>query len=207
MNNWKKYSFVLITAVFLMLISGISVFAQGDDEGKGVDPNARSIRGSVYLDVNLDGKCVNTGVEGEVAVVGIPVEFASSDGKHVITLQTGDDGTYGLVAVGHDNWTVTAKPNAAEYVVTSTNPLTASISDENHIETGVDFCVTNGSGASGIVGGAPGIIVLPVVLPESGAPAQSVNIVGLLVLATAVFGLALIAIGAGLEWRRRTNNS
>ena len=206
MNNWKKYSFVLVTAVFLILVSGISVFAQDDDEHP--DSNARSIRGAVFLDVNLDGKCVNTGVEGEVVVVGIPVEFVSGDGAHVITLTTGDDGTYGLVAVGHGTWTVTAKPDASKYVVTSTNPLKATISDDNHIETGVNFCIAGGSGANGVVvGGAPGIIVLPVVLPESGAPAQTVNVTGLLVVATAVFGLALIVIGAGLEWRRRTNQS
>lgn len=206
MNNWKKYSFVLVTAVFLILVSGISVFAQDDDD-EHPDTNARSIRGSVYLDVNLDGRCINTGVEGEVAVAGIPVEFTSSNGEHVINLQTGDDGTYGLVAVGHDTWTITAKPNAAEYVVTSTNPLSATISDDNRIETGVDFCVAKGSGAGGVIGGAPGIIVLPVMLPESGAPAQTVNVAGMLVLATAVFGFTLIALGAGLEWRRRTNRS
>jgi hypothetical protein len=201
MNNWKKYSLVLVTAVFLVIISGSSVFAQGNT-------TARSIRGAVYLDVNRDGRCVNTGVAGEVPVVGVNVEFVSSDRQHVITLYTGDDGTYGLVAVGHDNWTVTAKPDASKYVVTSTNPLRVPVFDETPVQTGVNFCVTSGtsgSGASGVIG-APGIIVLPVVLPESGAPAATVNSTGLFVLLTAVFGLLLIAIGAALEWRRRTNS-
>ena len=197
MKNWKRNSLILITAVFLIFVSSISVFAQTDDK-------ARSIRGAVYLDVNLDGKCVNTGVEGEIPVVGIPIEFVSSDGKHVITLQTGDDGTYGLVAVGHSVWQVTAKPNAAEYVVTSTNPLSVPIFDETPIQTNVNFCVTNGSGVNGVIG-APGVIILPVVLPESGAPAAATNSVGLIITMTALFGFFLITIGAGLELRRRTN--
>lgn len=201
MNNWKKYSLVLVTAVLLVIISGSSVFAQDEN----VDPNARSIRGAVYLDVNRDGRCVNTGVEGEVPVVGVNIEFVSSDRQHVITLHTGDDGTYGLVAVGHDNWTVTAKPDASKYVVTSTNPLSVPVFDETPVQTGVNFCVTNGSGASGVIG-APGIIVLPVVLPESGAPAATANSAGMFVLATAVFGLLLFVFGAGLEWHRRKNS-
>ena len=49
MKSWKRNSLILITAVFFLLMSGVSALAQN------VDPDARSIRGSVYLDVNADG--------------------------------------------------------------------------------------------------------------------------------------------------------
>ena len=191
MKSWKKSSLILFTAVLLLVISGATAMAQN------VDPNARSIRGTVYLDVNADGQCVNTGVDGEVPIEGIPVEFVSSDGAHVITLTTGDDGTYGLVAVGHGVWQVTAKPDASKYVVTSENPLFTLVDDDNKIQTGIDFCVAGGSGTIG-----NGVIVLPpVVLPESGAAATSNSnlIVGLVVL----FGFGLLSLGAGLEVKRR----
>ncbi len=199
MKSWKRSSFILVTAVFLLLISGASVLASSHD------PNARSIRGAVYLDVNLDGQCVNTGVEGEVAVEGIPIEFVSSDAATVITLQTGSDGTYGLVAVGDSVWQVTAKPDAAKYIVTSENPLSVPIFDDTPVQTDVNFCIAGGSGTT-----ANGVIVLPppVVLPESGASAASssglmANMSNLIVLITAVFGFALFILGMGLEWQRR----
>ncbi len=192
MKSWKKSSLILITAVFLLLLSGATVMAQN------VDPNARSIRGAVYIDMNSDGKCVNTGVDGEVAVEGIPVEFVSSDGAHVITLTTGDDGTYGLVAVGHGIWKVTAKPDASKYVVTSENPLYTLIDDDNKIQTDVNFCIAGGSSTSG-----NGYIVLPpVVLPESGAPAVAHN-GGLIVGIVALLGFGFLILGAGLEVKRR----
>lgn len=196
MKNWKRSSLILVTALFLLAISGAVAMAQN------VDPNARSIRGAVYVDVNADGQCVNTGVEGEVAVVGVPVEFVSSDEAHTITLTTGDDGTYGLVAVGHGVWQVTAKPDASQYVVTTENPLFVLVDDDNPIQTDVNFCVAGGSGVAG-----NGVIILPppVVLPESGAPAAANN-TNLIVGLAALLGFILLVVGAGLELKRRTSS-
>ncbi len=62
----------------------------------------------------------------------------------------------------------------------------------------VHFCVAGGSGLTG-----NGVIILPpVVLPESGAPAASNT--GLIVGLTAFFGFTLLIFGVGLELKRRT---
>jgi hypothetical protein len=89
-----------------------------------------SVRGFVYLDVNGDGRCVNTGLAGEEAVAGIPVEFVSSDEKHVITNNSAVNGAYELAGAGLSYWRVTAKPDSA-WVVTSENPLYAPVTVES----------------------------------------------------------------------------
>lgn len=177
MNQMKRTGLmVLLLSAILLLIVGT---VQAQDSG--------SISGAVYLDVNGDGRCINTGVTGEVPVAGVTIEFTSSDEATVVTLTTADNGTYGLAGAGQSYWRVTAKPDAAKYVVTSENPLYAPVFPENGLaQTGFNFCVSQGTNAV-------------IILPESGAAASNMGMVWV----TAVFGLALVGVGIALEAKRR----
>ncbi|GJM40129.1 MAG: hypothetical protein DHS20C20_04110 [Ardenticatenaceae bacterium] len=181
-QNRRNGLIVLLLSAFLFLLVG-TVQAQTDARG--------SISGAVYLDVNGDGVCVDTGVAGEVPVEGVTIEFVSSDEATVVTLTTADNGTYGLAAAGQSFWRVTAQPNADKYIVTSENPRYAPVFPEDGlVQTGYDFCVSEGSNAV-------------IILPESGAAASSSG-GNLVVWITAVFGIALIGTGIFLERKRRT---
>ena len=174
---------VLSTTLFIILILAFAFsVAQAQD-------NRGTIQGVVYQDVNGDGKCVDTGVEGEGPVEKIDVEFVSSDEKTIITLYTDIYGKYGLFAAGHSYWRVTAKPNA-DWVVTSENPLYAPIDNDNLVVTDVNFCVQK---ANAVLTGGTAAVILPV----SGAAHNSFTTVALLA------GSGLILAGLALEWRRR----
>ena len=178
---------LLLTAALLLLVG--TAQAQTSDTGY--------ITGAVYLDVNGDGRCIDTGVTGEVPVEGVTIEFVSSDEATVVTLTTAKDGTYGLADAGESYWRVTAKPDATKYVVTSENPRYAPVyPDTGMVQTGNNFCVSDGTT---IVGGVNAVIILP----ESGAAATQNN--HAVVWVTAVFGLALIGLGLTLEIKRRTS--
>ncbi|PID84704.1 MAG: hypothetical protein CSB13_11835 [Chloroflexi bacterium] len=188
----KTIAISLILALLLTVMVGV-VSAYGPGRG--------TIRGSVYQDVNGDGQCVNTGVPGEEAVAGVSLEFVSDDGAHVIHLYTGENGTYGLADAGLGNWKVTAYPSS-DWVVTSLNPLHANITPEETEALDVNFCVAK-------VGWTPIYPVQPiypgasvVVLPESGASAAN-NTAALLTAVIALGGFAFIALGVGIEIKRR----
>lgn len=181
---------ILFLSVFLLLALVGTVQAQDEDTGY--------ITGAVYKDVNGDGVCIDTGVEGENPVEGVTIEFVSSDEKTVVTLTTADNGTYGLADAGESIWRVSAKPDAEKYVVTSENPLYAPVLPESMVQTDINFCVSDGTTATGTITGINAVIILP----ESGAAAT--NSSSLLLWATAVFGLALIGTGIVLEIKRRT---
>ncbi|MBK8901607.1 MAG: hypothetical protein IPM53_10525 [Anaerolineaceae bacterium] len=177
MNQLKRAGLMvlLLSAVLLLVVETV----QAQDSG--------SITGAVYLDVNGDGRCFNTGVTGEGPVQGVTIEFVSSDEATVVTLTTAENGTYGLAAAGQSYWRVTAKPDATKYVVTSENPLYAPVLPETGLDqSGINFCVSQGTNAV-------------IILPESGGAASSNG----LVWVTAVFGLALIGVGVVLEVKRR----
>ena len=142
-----------------------------------------SIRGTVYEDRNADGVCVGT---GEPTLAGINVQFESDVAGSTVHLQSGPDGSYGLVAVGVGTWTVTAVPLTG-FSVSSTNPLVAHLSAEQPESTGLDFCIIKGSGT-----GAGSVV-----LPESGASIAPP------LVAAAVAGISLVAAGAAIEIRRR----
>lgn len=187
----KKVVVVALVLVLMMALMVNAVGAQSDNLG--------SIRGAVYQDVNGDGKCVNTGVAGEVPVPNVNLEFVNS-GKYTINLHSGDNGTYGLVAAGFGYWRVTAMPSS-EWVVTSQNGVYVAIDKDKPLALDVNFCVAKGLYYP-IVPIFPVYPVqpLPAVLPESGAPATNGGV------GTAVFALValgLITTGLGLEWRRR----
>lgn len=154
-----------------------------------------SIRGTVYNDANADGVCA-----GEPVLAGVPLKFVSDRGDYSVYLQSGENGTYGLVAAGLGTWTVTAEPGAG-MIVTSKNPLQAFIGEGEHenLVLGVDFCVakgtTSGNSGSGQSGSGTGTVILPTAGAEV-APA----------LVVAGFsGLSLILAGAGVEFNRRRN--
>ena len=177
--------------------------SEDDDEERG------TMQGHVYLDIDGDGVCVDSGVEGERPIEGVPVEFVSSDEQTVITVTSGDDGGFGLFAAGQSNWRVTAKPETG-YVVTSANPLQVPVYPESLGHTGVDFCVAEGRESNGIIVLASGQTIVvgdgvaatgTVLLPEAGAAAQPdySGFIG----GTAVLGIVLFGLGVYLEYGRR----
>ncbi len=172
-----KKVFTTMVAVILLLVLTVGVL-QAQEHTRG------TIMGVIYEDVNGDGVCVDTGVEGEVPVPDVNVEFVSSDEKTVLTMYSSADGAFGLYAAGFSYWKLTAKPSA-EWVVTSENPIYAPIDAQNHAINGLYFCVQKAQKAQ-------------VVLPASGDPVSA----GALA-ATAVTGLTFILGGVVLEIRRR----
>lgn len=147
------------------------------------DTVSGSIQGMVYEDVTGDGRCFNTGVEGEGPVEGIPVEFVSSDEQTIITLTSGPDGQFGLFAAGASYWTIHARPGA-DWIVTSETPLYAPIFEDNLSVTGINFCIRQTTTAV-------------VILPASGA-AQPFPVAW-----PALLGLLLVGLGLGRYWYER----
>jgi hypothetical protein len=145
----------------------------------------KSIRGSVREDKDGDGKCSDG-----ATITGVPIEFVSNDGQWSHVLYTGDDGTYGLVAVGDGTWTVSAKPTA-DWVVTSAKSLKPVISDEQPVVLNVSFCVRKTSAVAG--GGTT-------ILPQSGSPISTSIILGLST------GVMFLLAGLVMEGRRRWVN-
>ena len=164
---------VLFMVVLLMVVATTIVYGQSSNG---------SIEGTVYHDQNADGVCVST---GEPGLAGVPVDFVSDDG-FTITLQSGSDGTFGLVAVGFGRWRVTAKPGTG-FTVTSQETIEVILSTEQPMASGVDFCVAQGTVSTG--GGEA------VVLPESGAAISPT------LLAVGVFGVLFLALGSLLVYR------
>lgn len=168
----KRIILIVVVALILLLATGVVSAYQSNG----------SIRGTVYQDLNADGRCVGT---GEPVLVGTPIKFVSDDGKTTLYLQSGDNGTYGLVAAGYGTWTVSADPNN-EWVVTSQNPIKAFLGSEQLLVLGVDFCLAK-----------VGTVPPGTVLPESGAAIAPV------LLAVMSAGAGLAVSGIGLEIRRR----
>ncbi len=173
----------LSTTLFIILVLAFTIGVVQAQDSRG------TIQGVVYQDVNGDGKCLDTGVEGEGPVENIDVEFVSSDEKTIITLYTDIYGKYGLYAAGHSYWRVTAKPNA-DWVVTSENPLYGPIDNDNLVVTDVNFCVQK---AGTVFTGGTAAIILPV----SGASHNNFTTIALFT------GLLLILAGLALKWRRQ----
>lgn len=190
----KKLQFAFLFGLFIILLA-IPVHAQDPAVrptptnvpivGAQGAQNGGSIRGTIYNDTNGDGKCSGT---NEPVLTGVPIEFISNDGQTVLYLQSGSDGTYGLVAAGFGTWQVSAKP-PANYAVTSAKTLSVFISEEQQLSLGNDFCLRQASGST--------INPAPVVLPESGAPAAPV------LWLAAIVGLFLMGVGVLLQIRGR----
>ena len=206
----QKLRITLLLGLLLTLITGVLTAEAQTPPRPTPTPNAtltpndhpdaannKSIRGSVYIDVNSDGVCVNSGVAGEVPVPFINIDFISSAGEKLVTLQSGENGTYGMVNAGDSYWQVVADPDNT-WVVTSQNPLYVPIGDDTPVQIGVDFCVQKVD--TYVPPTTLPIVSPPVLLPEAGAAAQSGNM-GLLLVA--ITGMGLVLIGAGLKVRER----
>jgi hypothetical protein len=193
----SKRNVGVMLAIFLLLGTGVAFAQQQRGE----------IHGAVYEDVNGDGLCFDTGVEGEGPVENIELEFVSSDEAVILNLVTGEDGTYGLVAAGQSVWRVTANPDSTKWVVTSEKTRYPPVLPESLIQTDVNFCVqkvdaantTDSTSSGNTTSSNSGNAVI--ILPESGAAKDTTS---LWLYGGAIFGLALIGFGILLEIRRRT---
>ncbi len=169
---------IMAVVLFVLLWSMGTVFAQEESSG--------AIRGGVYVDVNGDGKCVGTGVAGEVGIANVPLTFTNSDGKIVMDHTTGSDGTFGLVAVGQSYWTVAVKP-ATGWKVTSAPTLFALIDTNNKLAENVNFCLQSTTQTGGAT----------TLLPQAGGAVSA----GLTAV-VAILALLLITAGLLLQSRR-----
>lgn len=164
-----------------------------------------SISGFIYEDVNWDGRCVNTGVSGERPVQGVNVQFVSSDRETVITHYSGANGDFGLYAAGQSYWEITALP-ASGWTVTSERTVYVPVYIESLNHENINFCVARGTNA---VINLPGIGVpgnATVLLPESGASTDALQVyegIYWLVAVTAVIGLAFFLAGYYLQQHPR----
>lgn len=171
--------FGLLLALFVAGLGQAQEPQQTPTATEQQDEASGSIRGTVYRDANNDGLCVGT---GEAGLAGVPLRFSNGTGE--LYLQSGNDGTFGLVAAGLGSWTVAAEPSADQGVVTSAAERTVNLTAENPLATGVDFCIGTARAGS-------------VVLPQSGAPARPGLWIALLV------GLLLVGAGAFMLLRER----
>ena len=172
----KKWLIGFIVA--LVLSMSITVLASAQDDARD-----GSIRGTVYLDENGNGKCVD---EGEPIHPGVPIEFVSDDGKWSTYLQTGDDGTYGLVSAGYGTWQVSARPNANDFVVTSEPTIAVFVGSEEKLALNINFCI---QATDGVI--TTRNATSNAVLPQAGGGFNN----NFYILA-AIIGLAFLSAGA-----------
>lgn len=163
MRQKQIYVWTLFMVVGLLWLGLSTAVVQAQSQ----DNNIGSIRGTVYIDSNRDGQCGPT--FGDPTHPGVPIEFVSNDGNFTTFLQSGDNGTYGLVAAGLGTWQVSARPNANDFVVTGTATRSVFIGAEEPLALGVDFCIVPTSGGT-IPGGGLGVIAPITHLPTAGAP-------------------------------------
>jgi len=185
------------------------------------DPRG-SIFGSVYLDVNGDGKCVNSGVEGEQPVANVNIQFTGSNATTIIPLTTGSDGTFGLVAAGESNWEVLAIPDANR-VITSQNPIYVPVYADGTLDhSNINFCIA--ASTSQVVnpvpeGSANAIIVTTnngtsassetnalILNPDSGTAAKQPATEPIWLIGIAFIGAAFLLTGLAIEWQRHKSN-
>ncbi|MCL4869393.1 MAG: hypothetical protein KJ063_10510 [Anaerolineae bacterium] len=151
----------------------------------GGGQNIGSIRGTIYEDKNNDGRCVG---QNEPPLSGIVIRFISNDGQTTVFLESGGDGSYGLVAAGLGTWQVSAIPPAG-YSVSSAAVHSVFLDQTQPVAVGVDFCIRRGAIA------APG----PAVLPASGA------VVAPAILFLTFTGLVFILVGVVMQRPRSVN--
>lgn len=172
--------FVVLLSLLSMMVWGVTaVSAQTEDQRRG------TIQGRVYEDVNGDGVCVDSGVEGENPLPDVNVRMTSSDEETVITHYSGPEGIYGLAAAGYSHWRIEVLPSE-EWVVTSEPVLYAPIYEDSLAKTDAHFCLQKA-----------GTIRAKTILPQSGASANH----GLTYAFIA--GLAFILAGLGLAVSKR----
>ncbi len=129
----KKLPAGLLLGFILFMTSTFLVAAAASRKG--------SIRGGVYIDVDGNGSCSTA----DTAVSHVDIQFANQEKQDITTLYSGDNGTYGLVSVVQGTWYVSI--DSSEWVATSPNPLTVSVSENDKlVQTNINFCVQQGAG-------------------------------------------------------------
>ncbi len=132
--------FILIFVTFLLTGNLLAMPPSAATRG--------TIRGTVYLDANGDGRC-GSSVADELPVSNIDLAFVMLANDQHAALYTGSNGTYGLPSVGAGTWEVTAVPNPALWRVTSANPVQVNVSErDGWVKLNVDFCVQAAPGVS-----------------------------------------------------------
>ena len=179
---YMKRFIQLITILALLATTLTGVLLAQDEPANG------TIRGAVFSDANGDGVCINTGVEGEEGLAGIPLQFVNSDGEITMNHTTGDDGTFGLVSLGQSHWQATVQPPEG-WEVTGAETLFALIDDERTLVENVNFCLQQ----TGTRQQARAVL-----LPQAGG-SSSAGLTAVIALGS----LLLIAAGLILEGRRR----
>ena len=174
----------MIRRSFLSLFLVVSLLATVGAVSAQTQPDDGAIRGTVYQDLNANGSCAT---DNEPVLAGVTIEFVSDRGDTAV-LASGSDGRYELVTVASGIWTVTAKPGQGRSV-TSTNPHVVTITLDQPVTSGADFCVATVSGTTGSTA--------VVVMPESGSPVSPV------LLAAIAAGALLVLAGLALEIQRR----
>ncbi|MDX1663330.1 MAG: SdrD B-like domain-containing protein [Candidatus Promineifilaceae bacterium] len=159
--------------------------AQDDDADEGL------IRGVVYRDRDNDGICPES---GETGVSGVPIRLASGDGETVLFLQTGENGTFSLIAASLGTWFITAEPDDER--ITSEQPLEVLLTEAQPTATGVRFCLS-----SPTVAPTPTPVQM---MPEAGAPAPAAPPLGSALLMVAVVGAGLVGLGVVLRRREES---
>ena len=222
--NTKK-SIILVTLLFSLIMAS-PVFAQtprptptnvAASVSDSNEPRG-AIFGAVYYDVNGDGVCVNSGVDGEVPATDVSVQFTSSNATTTLLLKTGADGTYGLVAAGESFWEVLIVPNSDMYV-TSVNPQYVPVYRDGVLEhSSVNFCVSNSAidaanavivrntsttSTSSSTGNTTTSSNAVILVPEAGASAQQIQAASAWQPAAIFVGMLFLLFGLLLEWRRR----
>ena len=184
----------MIRRAFIGLLAALVLLSLIGVVGAGAQTDSGTIRGTVFEDLNSDGACVGT---GEPGLAGIPIEFIHESNARIV-VQSTSNGTYSLVGVGFGTWQVNVQPGSG-FVATSQQSFSVSLTSEQPEVTGIDFCV-------GRVTVTPTATAAPTatptaassLMPESGAGAPPT------LLIVGAIGIALFALGAGIEaWRRR----
>ena len=117
----------MIFVVLGVVVAGVAAAPRG------------SIRGAAYQDVDGDGQC-SPGGGVDRPVNGVTLVFSSAD--TLLTLYTGEDGSYGLVATGQGRWQVRAVPAASRWSVISANPTQVDVGSSGQlVHSEVDFCL------------------------------------------------------------------
>jgi hypothetical protein len=176
----------LAALILLSLIGAVGTHAQ----------TSGNISGTVFNDLNSDGACVGT---GEPGLAGIPIEFIHESNARIV-VQSTQNGTYSLVGVGVGTWQVSVMPGSG-YEATSQQSFSVTLSSEQPDVTGIDFCVATVSVTpTATTGPTATPTASSSLMPETGAGAPPT------LLIVGAIGIALFALGAGIEaWRRRTN--
>ena len=133
-SRFRTIVAIISATMLLLLLNGAISADPSDAEPEG------TIRGGVYEDVDGDGQCTNDAPGRRRPVPGVAIHF-TSDGAQFM-LESGSDGTYGLIPVTRGVWRVEARPETNTWLVTSANPLQVEVSaGQGAAQTGVDFCL------------------------------------------------------------------